>query len=101
VAIFCYTGLLNPVYGYGILFAVFVVLPTVIRDFQNKSNMSTNKKVALGGTQMKIMYVIDAGPVNGGAPISTSILANQFAGDDNEVIMVMPKIKILRFWIKE
>jgi len=46
---------------------------------------------------MKIMYVIDAGPVNGGAPISTSILANQFAGDDNEVIMVMPKIKILRF----
>jgi len=50
---------------------------------------------------MKIMYVIDAGPVNGGAPISTSILANQFAGDDNEVIMVMPKIKILRFWIKE
>jgi len=42
---------------------------------------------------MKIMYVIDAGPVNGGAPISTSILANQFAGDDNEVIMVMPKNK--------
>jgi len=39
------------------------------------------------------MYVIDAGPVNGGAPISTSILANQFAGDDNEVIMVMPKNK--------
>jgi len=90
---FVILGLLNPVYGYGILFAVFVVLPTVIRDFQNKSNMSTNKKVALGGTQMKIMYVIDAGPVNGGAPISTSILANQFAGDDNEVIMVMPKNK--------
>jgi len=58
VAIFVILGLLNPVYGYGILFAVFVVLPTVIRDFQNKSNMSTNKKVALGGTQNED-YVCD------------------------------------------
>lgn len=55
---FVILGLLNPVYGYGILFAVFVVLPTVIRDFQNKSNMSTNKKVALGGTQNED-YVCD------------------------------------------
>lgn len=42
---------------------------------------------------MKIMYVIDSSPINGGAPISTSILANQFVCDSNEVVMVMPKNK--------
>ena len=38
---------------------------------------------------MKIMYVIDA--VTGGAPISTSVIANEMAQEKNEVVIVMPK----------
>lgn len=55
---FIMLGLLNPVYGYGILFTVFVIMPTVIRDFQNKNVISTDKKVVLGGSQNED-YVCD------------------------------------------
>lgn len=50
---------------------------------------------------MKIMYVIDAGPVNGGAPISTSILAISLRVMIMRLLWSCLKIKILRFWIKE
>lgn len=40
---------------------------------------------------MKIMYTIDSSPIDGGAPISTILLANEMAKKGNEVSIVMPK----------
>lgn len=41
---------------------------------------------------MKIMYIIDSYPTNGGAPISTSILANSLAEEsDLDIVLTMPK----------
>ena len=40
---------------------------------------------------MKIMYIIDTSPINGGAPISTVILANEMINNGHTVSIVMPK----------
>jgi glycosyltransferase involved in cell wall biosynthesis len=42
---------------------------------------------------MKIVYVIDSHPENGGAPISACSIASEFAKTSNSVVLVLPKQK--------